>query len=317
MAVFANVALSNTFDTWRIRTNQILTRLNQFAVNESAFYANTLTANVALVAKSTANVNFLGTSGYLNLKPSKFGNTVSLIGGARLLQGTTITTGSNAHDTVLKRAAMIRWVGNSGITTANFGLSANSGVKVNSDSLRSIVPTANGEMQMFWGGAAVLGGWWKLESSGMGLVFNGVSSADHAAPASGRVEVYTRNETIGDPQLVVRFATGQPLAIGAATSAINLPTGNTAQRPTGGYANGSIRYNNQLNKFEGVKASTWSSIGGGATGGGSDDVFQENSLIVTTNYTITSGKSAASVGPITINPGIIVTIPSGSRWVIL
>jgi hypothetical protein len=260
MAVFANVALTNTFDSWRIRTNQILTRLNQYTVNESAFYANTLTANVALVAKSTANVDFLGTSTYLNLKPSKFGNTVSLIGGARLLQGTTVTTGSNPHDTVLKRSAMIRWVGNTGITTANFGLSANSGVKVNSDSLRQIVPTANGEMQMFWGGAAVLGGWWKLESSGMGLVFNGVSSADHAAPASGRVEVYTKNETVGDPMLMVRFATGLPRTIAAPTSAINLPIGNTAQRPSGGYANGSIRYSSQLGRFEGFAAGNWNSL---------------------------------------------------------
>ena len=46
MAVLANVALTNTFDTWRLRTNALLTRVNQFTINESAFYANTLTANV-------------------------------------------------------------------------------------------------------------------------------------------------------------------------------------------------------------------------------------------------------------------------------
>jgi len=57
--------------------------------------------------------------------------------------------------------------------------------------------------------------------------------------------------------------------------------------------------------------------GGGATGGGTDTVFNENSLIVTTDYTLTTGKSANSVGPITINSGITVTIPSGAKWVIL
>jgi len=57
--------------------------------------------------------------------------------------------------------------------------------------------------------------------------------------------------------------------------------------------------------------------GGGATGGGTDAVFNENSLIVTTDYTLTTGKSANSVGPITINSGRTVTIPSGARWVIL
>lgn len=59
-------------------------------------------------------------------------------------------------------------------------------------------------------------------------------------------------------------------------------------------------------------------VGGiGATGGGVDAVFYENSQEVTTDYTITTGKSASSTGPITVNTGITVTIPSGSRWVIL
>ena len=57
--------------------------------------------------------------------------------------------------------------------------------------------------------------------------------------------------------------------------------------------------------------------GGGATGGGADTVFNENSLVVTTDYTLSTGKSAMSVGPITINSGIVVTIPSGYSWVIL
>jgi hypothetical protein len=35
------------------------------------------------------------------------------------------------------------------------------------------------------------------------------------------------------------------------------------------------------------------------------------------DYTITSGKNAMSVGPITVEAGVVVTIPSGSRWVIL
>lgn len=56
---------------------------------------------------------------------------------------------------------------------------------------------------------------------------------------------------------------------------------------------------------------------GGATGGGSDAVFYENGQTITTNYTITSGRNAMSTGPVTVNSGVTVTIPSGSRWVIL
>lgn len=46
-------------------------------------------------------------------------------------------------------------------------------------------------------------------------------------------------------------------------------------------------------------------------------VFYENAQTLVASYTITSGKSAMSTGPITLNSGVAVTIPSGSRWVVL
>lgn len=102
----------------------------------------------------------------------------------------------------------------------------------------------------------------------------------------------------------------------SATDAIKIASGTTAQRP-GSPAAGQLRYNTTLGKFEGYNGSVWSSVGGGATGGGADTVFYENTLTVTTNYTLSSSNNAHSVGPITINSGITVTIPSGARWVVL
>jgi hypothetical protein len=58
-------------------------------------------------------------------------------------------------------------------------------------------------------------------------------------------------------------------------------------------------------------------ISGGARGGGSDKVFQENQRVVTTNYQLTSGYSAVSVGPVSVSAGVTVTIPGSERWVIL
>lgn len=58
-------------------------------------------------------------------------------------------------------------------------------------------------------------------------------------------------------------------------------------------------------------------VAANSTGGAINGVFYENSQNVTANYTITTAKSAMSTGPITINSGFVVTIPSGSRWVIL
>jgi DNA ligase (NAD+) len=48
-----------------------------------------------------------------------------------------------------------------------------------------------------------------------------------------------------------------------------------------------------------------------------DEVFVENGVTVTTNYTLSTNRNAESVGPITINSGIAVTVPSGQRWLIL
>jgi hypothetical protein len=43
----------------------------------------------------------------------------------------------------------------------------------------------------------------------------------------------------------------------------------------------------------------------------------ENTKTVTTSYSVTSGSCAMSTGPITLNAGVTVTLPSGSRWVVL
>lgn len=52
-------------------------------------------------------------------------------------------------------------------------------------------------------------------------------------------------------------------------------------------------------------------------GGGPDKLFYENDIVMTTNYTITSGKNAMSAGPITVNSGVTLTVPSGSTYTIV
>ena len=62
-------------------------------------------------------------------------------------------------------------------------------------------------------------------------------------------------------------------------------------------------------------------VDAGATGGGSDRVFFENGVTVASNYTIgtTFGATAnaLSAGPITINAGVTVTVPSGSVYTVV
>ena len=99
------------------------------------------------------------------------------------------------------------------------------------------------------------------------------------------------------------------------TDSVTVPKGTEAQRGSG--VAGKFRYNTDLNKFEGHNGSSWGTVGGGATGGAGDDVFYENGKTVTADYTLTSSKNAISAGPITINTGVSVTVPSGSRWVVV
>ena len=115
------------------------------------------------------------------------------------------------------------------------------------------------------------------------------------------------NDFASDTEAVIRTSS---------TGSGKLPIGTTAQRdgtPSAGF----LRFNSTDSSFEGYNGTAWGSIGGGATGGGSDAIFYENAQSVTTDYTITSGNNAMSAGPVTINAGVTVTVPTGSNWVIV
>ena len=87
----------------------------------------------------------------------------------------------------------------------------------------------------------------------------------------------------------------------AANLTLTLPTTNPA---VAGYALISSDTNGTL---------SWG-VAGGASGGGTNQVFWENDQTITTSYAITNGKNAGSFGPITINSGVTVTVGSGETW---
>jgi len=150
-------------------------------------------------------------------------------------------------------------------------------------------------------------------------------AADGQTPMTGNLDLNTHKivnlvagTAAGDAIEFAQFKT--PTFTGNVTMSSTgfalIPAGTTAERPVSP-ANGQIRYNTTTAQFEGYQGGAWGQLGGGATGAGGDEVFVENSRVVTTNYTIPVGKSAESVGPITINSGITVTVSSGERWVVL
>lgn len=122
------------------------------------------------------------------------------------------------------------------------------------------------------------------------------------------VDASTDRVGIGTATLSVKFSI-------AATDAMLVPVGTTGERPTG--ATGYLRFNSTTSSFEGHNGTAWGSIGGGATGGGTDQIFYLNGQTVNTSYSIPSGQNAGSFGVITVASGATVTVPSGSTWTVV
>jgi hypothetical protein len=96
------------------------------------------------------------------------------------------------------------------------------------------------------------------------------------------------------------------------TGQVKLPAGTDAQR-SGSPANGMIRYNTDLDSFEGYVAGDWGGIGGAQAGG----AILTNKDIASVSFTIPSGTNGLSVGPVTISSGVTITVTAGQRYVIL
>ena len=96
------------------------------------------------------------------------------------------------------------------------------------------------------------------------------------------------------------------------TGQVKLPAGTTAQR-SGSPADGMIRYNTEQDQIEGYSNGVWGGISGAQAGG----AVYENKNSITANYTMTTNYNGESVGPITVAPSVVITIPAGSRWVVL
>jgi len=95
------------------------------------------------------------------------------------------------------------------------------------------------------------------------------------------------------------------------TGALTLPVGTEAQRPSP--VKGMFRFNDDSDAFEGYDGAAWGAVGGGNTA----VVGWENQITVAEDYTMTSGNNMVSAGPITIDTGFTVTVPTGSRWVVV
>jgi hypothetical protein len=96
------------------------------------------------------------------------------------------------------------------------------------------------------------------------------------------------------------------------TGAAILPAGTEAERdgsPQAGY----LRFNNDTDSFEGYNGTAWGGIGGAQAGG----AIVTNKDIASVSYTIATGENGLSVGPVTVDSGVTITVSSGQRWLVL
>ena len=318
--VSSNIASVNTVATNIADVITVANDLNE-AISEIETAANDLnevTSEIDTVANSITNVDTVGTNiANVNTVAGISANVTTVAGissDVTTVAGissdvTTVAADGADIGTVAGISANVTTVaGISGNVTTVAGVSANVTTVAGISSDVTTVATNVADITNF------------------SDVYIGAASSDPAtrSDASALQEGDLYFNTTDDRMKVYDGAAWQYTSLDAAvvvaktssTGSAALPSGTEAQRD-GSPQTGYMRFNTDTGTFEGYSGVAWGSIGGGATGAGGDQVFVENDLAVTTDYSITSGKSASSVGPITINSGVTVTVPSGSRWVVL
>mgnify|MGYP005994276091 CR=1 FL=1 len=230
------------------------------------------------------------------------------------IQGTAVTSTAPSNDQYMKYSStasewqMVSIVGTDKLTTKGDLLVYNT---VDSETR---LPVGTTDYAVIADPSATNGLAWKQVATA--TIADDAVTAAKIADTAVTPGSYTASAITVDQQgRVTAASSGSFIAKTSATGSGQLPSGTTAQRD-GSPAAGMIRYNSTTGGFEGYGAA-WGGIGGGAAGAGGDEIFYENEKNVTTSYSITSSENAMSAGPITVDSGATVTIPSGSTWVIV
>ena len=136
------------------------------------------------------------------------------------------------------------------------------------------------------------------------LVYNDGTDVKYAFDQIGALNVG------GNLTLTTFTASGDGTFSG--TGQVKLPAGTSAQR-SGSPVDGMLRYNSDLDSFEGYVDGVWGGIGGAQAGG----AIMTNKDVASVSYTIASGENGLSVGPITVDSGVTITVSTNQRWLIL
>jgi len=142
------------------------------------------------------------------------------------------------------------------------------------------------------------------------FVYNDGTDVKYAFDQVGALNVGGALGVTGATTLTTFTATGDGTFSG--TGQVKMPVGTTAQR-SGSPTAGMFRFNDDTDQFEGYDGTAWGGISGAQAGG----AILTNKDTATASYTIAAGENGLSVGPVTIDTSVTITVSSGQRWLIL
>ena len=147
---------------------------------------------------------------------------------------------------------------------------------------------------------------------------SGVTANEHIdwTTDQGATNIHAGNYT--DTDTVYTHPTGDGNLHVPATSTTNdgkvLTAGSTAGSLSWAAVDGLPSQTGESGKYLTTdgSAASWATVSSNSTSSG----LYEHANTISANYTIGTGNNALTAGPITINTGVSVTVPTGSTWVI-